>query len=834
MFDRLRFLILGATVVLSGSVPRALAQTAKVAADGAVLVQENNRTLWSIRPETGAANRGQPVVRTLSSGGQTIVALDLPVGGKNQKETWIGRRVGARVNTLWHGLTGSLDADGELSLEVNIVPTGTTIWQHSASITRCDGPARLFEQRLDLQTGALAPVSPTGGENPVALTASVQGPHPEDAHPGNGFRFTAASDREGANGDVLRLGVPTMLHDRNPASPWVGSLGTTSVFFTARGPASAGITGLRLFSSTNAAHGGPSRIEIALGGKMVQRFFAALPPSSGGHSLWVPLPFAVDAGCVTVVAGGFDPTRNPALGEIEIFTRSDGAEGLAHVLAQLREGQGCDDNLRIADTTLGDKLVSTLLATLADATLAGQRCLVKGLSSTAELPLGSVPPQAIAALVSVLKTLDPERDEMLERDTISVLERVGEPALPSLATWFDSVAHDQRQVGRAARAIASVRSLKSVSRLLGKLASADVRLPVRDALAESKWPVVESVLAAITHVEMVPPTETLMADRLWILARRVRREPESRAAIVHAAALGLAASPFVVRARAIEVLSMLGDAAAATRLFDVLQRDPDPVLQMLAGQGLAMPGFLSLKDGSVEGAMFAALRATDPRVREVAARWLGRHGPGNSGGQLLTAFQSERWPFVRVELVAAMGQRCPTNASQTLAVSTRSDSADERRAALAAMASCQPVDSRPILFATLRSDAEAASVRSVAARLIGGVGNAADAARLDGVLGALAASGNPELDPVVGEALASLVRLEPNRALPRALSLFAEKRIGLKRVSIESLGALCDPGAGAEALKTAATGADGWLASSARTALSRCEGNRRPTPVDQP
>ncbi|MDZ4695495.1 MAG: hypothetical protein SGI86_10110, partial [Deltaproteobacteria bacterium] len=125
-------------------------------------------------------------------------------------------------------------------------------------------------------------------------------------------------------------------------------------------------------------------------------------------------------------------------------------------------------------------------------------------------------------------------------------------------------------------------------------------------------------------------------------------------------------------------------------------------------------------------------------------------------------------------------------------------------------------------------------VRSVAARLIGGVGNAADAARLDGVLGALAASGNPELDPVVGEALASLVRLEPNRALPRALSLFAEKRIGLKRVSIESLGALCDPGAGAEALKTAATGADGWLASSARTALSRCEGNRRPTPVDQP
>jgi hypothetical protein len=834
MFAHFFSWMIGATVVLFGIVSAARAQTVMIGVDGTVLVHENNRTLWSLAPETSVANRGAPAVRSLLSGGQPIVAVDLPVVGKDQKETWIGRRVGARVNTLWHGITGSLYADGELARIADIASTGITIWQRSASITRCDGPARLFEQRLDLLTGAFFPVPPTNLENAVALTASVQGPHAEDAHPGSGFRFTAASDRDGANGDVLRLGVPTMLHDRNPATAWVGSRGTTSVFFTARGPAAAGITGLRLFASPDAAHGGPTRIEIALGGKVLQRFFAVLPPLSIGRSIWVPLPAAVDAGCVTVVARGFDPARNPALGEVEIFTRADGAEGGAHVLAQLKQGQDCDDNLRIAATTLGDKLASTLLATLANAQLAGQRCLVKGLSADAALPMGSVPPQAVAALVSVLKTLDPERDESMERDTLSVLERVGEPALPALEVWFDSVAHDERQVGRAARALASIRSLESVSRLLEKLASESVRLPVRVAISESKWPVVDSVLAAISRVELVPPTETLMADRLWILARRVRREPESRVAIAHAATLGLAASPFVVRARAIEVLSMLGDAASASRLIEVLRKDSDPVLQMLAGQGLSMPGFLALKDGSVAGAMFDALRATDPRVREVAARWLGRHGPGNSGAQLLSAFQSERWPFVRVGLVAAMGQRCPAKASQTLAVSTRSDSADERRAALVAMSSCQPVDARPLFFATLESNAEVSSVRSVAARLIGEIGSAADAVRLDGVLGTLAASGRPELDSVVGEALASLVRLDRNRALPRALSLVAEKRIGLKRVSIESLGALCDPGAGALALKSAAAGADGWLASSARTAISRCEGTRKLSPIDQP
>lgn len=834
MFAHLRFSMLGATVVLFGIVPSARAQTLKLGVDGAVSFHENNRTLWSFAPETSVANRGVPILRALSSGGQPIVVVELPVSGRDQKETWIGRRVGARINTLWHGLTGSVDVDGEHSRVAEIAPTGITLWHRLAAVTRCDGPARLFEQRLDLQTGALASIPPTGGENPVVLTASLEGPHATHTHPGNGFRFTAASDAEGVNGDNLRLGVPTALHDRNPATEWVGSRGTTSVFFTARGPASAGITGLRIFNSSDAAHGGPKRIAIALGGKTVKRFAASLPAFTDGQSYWVPFPTPVESGCVTVVASGFDPTRSPALGEIEIFTRADGADGLAYVLAGLQSGQGCDDNLRIAATTLGDRFSSTLFASIEKATLAGQRCLVKGLSTVLALPAESVSTEALAALVSVLKTLDPERDAALERDTNSVLEKAGESALPPLATWFDSVAHDEHQSRRAARAIASIHSPKAVSLLLEKLATEGVRLPVRVALAESKWPVVESVLAAIARVDFPAPPETLPADCLWILARRVRHEPESRAAIAHAADLGLAASPFVVRARALEVLSALGDSASAARLIAVLLKDPDPVLQTLAGQGLAMPGFLSLKDGRVEEAMFAALRASDPRVREVAARWIARHGPRNSGEQLLSAFQSERWPFVRVGLVAAMGQRCPVNLGQTLTVSARSESADERRAALAAMSSCQPVDSRPLLFATLESNREVASVRSMAARLIGEVGTIADAARLDGFLGTLAASGSPELDPVVGEMLASLVRLDRSRALPRALALFAEKRIGLKRVSIESLGALCDPGAGAEVLKAAATVADGWIASSARTAISRCEGKGPPSPVDQP
>jgi len=834
MFAQLRISILIGSVVF-GVAASAHAQTAKLRGDGTVTVEENNRTLWSIVPETVAAKRGEPVMRTLSSGGASIVTIEFPVTGREQSERWIGRRSGSRIQTLWHGLVGALDADGERSRVIEVGPTGLTLSYRVATIGRCDGPAKLFEQRLDFQTGQWTPVPPMIGGESAPLSASAQSPHALGSHPGNGFRFTAASDREGANGEVSRLDLPAELQDHDPTRAWVGSRGTTSVFFTARGPSSAGITGLRVFSSPNATHGGPTQLAVILGGKTVQRFQATLALST--EPLWLPLPTPVESGCLTVVASGFDPAKTPALGELEIFTRADGAEGLNFVLGRLQAGQGCDENLRMVMATLGDKASASLFAALGKATLAGQRCLVQGLSDASVSPPVTVSADSLAALVSVLKTLDPQRDVELERQTIAVLEKVGEPALVPLASWFDSVTHDELQTRRAARAMAAIRSPKAVDALLEKLRSDGVRLSVRGALAESRWPIVESVLAQVMRAEFPAPTETLVADRLWILARRVRFEPESRAAIAHAASLGLAATPFVVRARAIEVLSMLGDAPSATRLIDVLQKDPEPVLQMLAAQGLSMPAFLSLKGEVVSSAMFGALGAPDPRVREIAARWIGRNGPVTAGGQLLTAFASERWPFVRVGLVSAMGQRCPGNATQVLLASTRSENVDEKRASLVAMSACQPVDSRPILFGALEAEHESASVRSVAGRLLGEVGGASDATRLDAILGALAASGRLELDPVVGEVLASLIRLDRSKALPRALAFSGDKRLGLRRVAIESLGAICDPGAGAEALKLAAAGSDGWLASSARTALSRCEGKvrREPRePIDQP
>src|SRR6266496_4650173 len=90
------------------------------AADGGFEIKDGNAAVAHVPVKTAALRRGQPRVRDAVVDGHRIAELRIPVRGTPAEEVWIGEVGGKSAKTLWSGLAGPRDVDGETSTSVEL------------------------------------------------------------------------------------------------------------------------------------------------------------------------------------------------------------------------------------------------------------------------------------------------------------------------------------------------------------------------------------------------------------------------------------------------------------------------------------------------------------------------------------------------------------------------------------------------------------------------------------------------------------------------------------------------------------------------------------------
>jgi HEAT repeat protein len=147
-----------------------------------------------------------------------------------------------------------------------------------------------------------------------------------------------------------------------------------------------------------------------------------------------------------------------------------------------------------------------------------------------------------------------------------------------------------------------------------------------------------------------------------------------------------------------------------------------------------------------------------------------------------------------------------------------------RRAALVSLVRCQDPRSKTVLLRTLARHNEAATLRELAAALLGELGDKVAAADLAAALQRLVNESEADLalEGVAASALHALARLGGPPALTSAVALALDTKHPFREIAIDALGALCDPGAGAATLQKIVAGPDPIAAVSAQTAQHRC------------
>jgi HEAT repeat protein len=211
-------------------------------------------------------------------------------------------------------------------------------------------------------------------------------------------------------------------------------------------------------------------------------------------------------------------------------------------------------------------------------------------------------------------------------------------------------------------------------------------------------------------------------------------------------------------------------------------------------------------------------------VRETAAAALGRHGDATDGGTLIAAAKQEPWPFVRRAELEALGHLCGAGSGDLMIRAVGRDVDEVRRAALVGLARCKDARTRIVLFRTLARRNESATLRELAAALLGESSDRSSAPLLAEALRRLVVESEADLalEGVAATALRALAHLGGPDALQAAITLSADTRHPFRSSAIEALGALCDPDLGRVTLRAFVTGGDPALAAAAQSAEHHC------------
>ncbi len=838
----MRFLPLVAALLF----PTALAAAATPvtmtpAADGGIDIRDGKGLVAHVALKTAALRRGQPRLRDLVvDDHHRIVELRVPIRGTPAEEVWIGE-AGPKPKVLWSGLTGPRDADGETSIGVDVDADRVLEFQTAGGVTRCDGvPARLFPRIYDFDSGRFRPImSPLPEPGVEKLVARRGDPAMPAGKPVGGFHWIAASSTRGSGGDARALGAPVELNDADVATAWAEGMGGDGrgEFVTARTTAGGyAVRGLRVFPGDGAsldafrAKNRLRRFQIAFGPAREQRFDVELPADPAADAahwrepFWVPLPKPMPAACVTVivteVALGKDasPPKSfgaAAIGELAVFTELDSPEGAERLVADLVGAPDCTARLPLL-VGLGPAAVMPTAQAVMGAKGFGRECLLEGLTTLEPAPKSPVVLEALASAVA--GATDKE-----ERLVTAALSRAGAAPVSPLAALLASEKAPLEDRARAARVLGELDDERAAGALVDALGRgpAPLRAAVVGAIGHAPKLTSQAVLAAIA----AGPHDggAREADLLRALPAVVKRDPGRRADAIGSLRAALAPErSFEVRGRAVMALGTLGGAGDPAALTQLREHSDDPVLRYLATRELAA---LTRAAGvDPRPALRGALGDNDPRVRETAALALGKQGDVESAGALIAGAKQEPWPFVRRAELEALGQLCTPGAGDLMLRAMGKDVDEVRRAALVGLVRCKDKRARTVLLKTVARTNEAATVRELAAALIGESGDHDAAPQLATTLRALVneAEADLALEGVAATALRALAHLGGPDAVGAAVTLAGDKRHPYRSTAVDALATMCDPAAGRATLRALAVGNEPSLAVAAQNAEKHC------------
>jgi HEAT repeat protein len=465
---------------------------------------------------------------------------------------------------------------------------------------------------------------------------------------------------------------------------------------------------------------------------------------------------------------------------------------------------------------LGAPALAKVSTAIAQATWgAGRACLVAALDAL--VAAGTAPtPAAAAALVAAIDHATPDE----EKTILKLLPAMADAPVAALAALLldDQRADDTR--ARAARVLAAIDKEEARARLFAAVGrgSRDLRKAVRAIVASLKSPALAAALAQLRATASADGARR--ADLLASLGALAAREPAARpAALVALRATLDGTAAFEEKARAIEGLGLVHDPTAVEALAALRASGSDAVLR-----SLAVGELVNAEGVAVAPALRAALDDTDPQVREIAAAGLGRRGDKEAAPRLIAGAKQEPWPRVRRAEIAALGELCTPDGNELLLRAFGKDVEDVRQVALAGIARCYQARATGTLLRTLGRQAEAADMRSLAARLLAERKDARLVPGLTEVLTRLLTESQADLslEAVIADTAMALASIRTAPAISALASLISDSRPSVQRIAVDALGVVCDPGAGATALRAAAKAKDESVASRAAAAATHC------------
>jgi HEAT repeat protein len=827
--------------LLAAPAVAAPALTFALAADGGIDVKEGAALIARVPVTIAALRRGQPVLRDVTVDGHRLAELRVPIRGTAAEEVWLAEiAAGKAKRVIWSGNTGPRDVDAESSVGLEVGADRVLEYQTAPSVTRCDGVApRLFPRAYDFEAGKFRPVlSPLPAPSAEKLVARRGDPAMPTGRPIGGFVWLSTSTTRGAGGDARALTTPIELNDADPATAWTEGLGGDGrgEFLTARTSAGGySVRALRIIPGDGAslqafrAKNRLRRFQIALGPGRDQRFDVEIPVDPAADAArwrepyWVPLPKAVPSSCVTIILGevysGSDaaPPKTfgvTALSDLAVFTDLDGPDGANRLVGDLSRAPDCAARLPLV-VSLGEAAVLPTAQTILTTKGIARECLVEVLTTLEPSPKSPIVVEALTAAVGGASDKE-------ERLITAALKRASMAPVTSLEQLLrsDKATLDDR--ARAARVLGALEDERAAGALLGSLGAGPppLRAEIADALGRAPGLRAKAVLDAAA----APPSGAARdADVLRAIPAVVKRSPEARAEAVGVLRAALAPErSFEVRARAVMALGALGAAGDPSALVNVRASSNEPALRYLATRELA--GLSPAGGHDPRPALRAALADQDPRVRETAALGLGKQGDRDAGGALIEGAKQEAWPFVRRAELEALGRLCVAGSGDLMIRAVSRDVDEVRRAALVGLGRCKDPRAKTVLLQTLAREKEAATVRELAAALLGESGDRSLAPKVGHLLRRLVveSEGDMALEGVAASTLRALARLGGPDAVDAAVTLAGDTRHPFRATAVDALGTLCDPGKGRATLRALATGSDHGLAAAAQNAEKHC------------
>jgi HEAT repeat protein len=811
-----------------------------VGRNGSLELKAGERRLAEVKLSTPSAKRGEPKLKEAQVEGRRVVEVRVPIKDEAAAEVWVGTVGTTAATTVWSGRVGTTDRDGEAGREVSVEADGLYLYETAARIVRCDGlPVRLFTRKFDFQTRRwreVAPLLPPPASGP-AIVARRGTPGMPAGRPRVQFPFTMSSapPAEVRTRDIGQLVAPLALNDGDVETVWAqrGFGDGRGELLTARsGTAGQVVVGLRLLPGDTRshaqflAHARPRSLQVVLGAGADQRFDVTLSDDGGSDSyrqpFWIPLPRPVSSSCVTVVVREVTPgsgarERNTLVwGDIDVFTDLDGEKGVERLVSAL-EGEHCEP--RVGDVVaVGPGALPALAAALGRVQGGSLECVLEAVLRLAPERLGTEQSAPLAAALPALLRSAPADQE---RTVLSLLSRLHAPPVPELAAVLRDGEAATEQRARAARALAAVARPEAWQALIGQLGSGppELRAVVRGLCASAPIDTAESLLARLRSG--AGDDSARRADMVWVLGALAARPQEKPAGVRELMIeLGSAAGEaFEVRARALMALAAWPEQEALAALVQVRAKSPDAALRTVAARALA-----ERRGPEATAALRAAIEDSDPGVRQIAAEALGARRDPGAVPVIIAGAKQEPWPAVRRAEIAALGQLCGQPATDLIVRAIERDVDDVRRAAMRGLVACRDGRAPRLLLSVLGGQREKPPLRTQAALLLAELKDPGTASTLAAALERLLleAQADLALEATATATLRALAEVGGPAALKAALQLRSDPRPMLRRSASEALGKLCDPRAGAEALRAATRDPDPAVAAAATAALRRC------------